>query len=92
MSKPNEQKIAEVIDALEGKHREWVETFAAEHDCDYEQVMRAAQNWLDTGEYEHIGVDINYEAAGGEFWDHFQALKGLEVPADKRGNFFNCSC
>jgi hypothetical protein len=26
------------------------------------------------------------------FWDKLAALKGLEIPHDKRNNFFSCSC
>jgi hypothetical protein len=90
---PDERmKIEQVADKLGGQHREWLEEFAQEHELGYNELMDGAADWIAIGEYTCIGVDIDYDAMGNEFWTHYEAVIGGVVEPDKRTNFFSCAC
>lgn len=92
MTPKDQAKVNAVTDKLTGNHREWLEKFAEEHGIDFDQLMDGARNWIEYGDYVYIGVDIDYDAASGKFWEHYQAYTHEAVPQSKQNNFFSCSC
>lgn len=86
------KKVQEVVDTLDDKRKKWLEQCAAEHDVDLDTLLTAARTWVELGQYECIGVDIDYEKMSGEFWEHYQAYTMEQVPKEKQNNFFSCSC
>jgi hypothetical protein len=44
------------------------------------------------GDYLNKGPLLDGVSLDPTFWDKLAALKDLEIPNDKRNNFFSCSC
>lgn len=77
--------------------REWLETFADRCGISYDDMIAAANDYIDNG--EHLIEGGNYEAArdylytaGDVFWDAFENVTGRKVSPDDRGSFFCCTC
>lgn len=75
---------------------QWLQGFADQAGLEYGEMMEAAKDFLDTGEHfiqrgSQAARDAFYE--GTPFWDHFEIVTGLKVPADDKGiSPFCCSC
>lgn len=73
-----------------------LKAIAEELDIGYGQMMRAAQRWLEYGDYEvQQGQESwrdDFPALAAEFWHCFELVRGVSVPEDKRESFFSCSC
>ena len=69
---------------------------AAGVDVGYRQMMRAAENWLDYGEYEvQQGAETwrdEFPQFTVEFWALYEIVTGKRIPIKKRASFFSCSC
>lgn len=70
--------------------QEWVAEFADRLNTTYDDLMAAAKNYLETGEYFCQGGDFEGEYISEEFWDNYEAIT-KEKPGD-RGSFLSCSC
>lgn len=58
----------------------------------YVALMNAADDYLETGEYYHLGQDTTGYECTDEFWDNYEIIRGVKVKPDDRGHFFSCSC
>lgn len=93
MNKEEAEAAAKVADVLTGRHRAWIKAYEAElaseigYDID---LMAAAKDYLETGEYVSTG-DSQIELSP-EFWDHYEAVVSAKVDEDKRWSFFTCAC
>jgi hypothetical protein len=73
------------------RSEKWMRDFADGTDLSYDRLLRAADVWVDSGEYYTFGHDIDAHIPE-EFWDHYETIRGKRVPANKRESFFSCSC
>lgn len=74
----------------------------AEYSCnDYQhdgvsidELISAGESQLGDGWGEYIsrGGVFEGEHLDPTFWDKLAILKGIEIPSEKRNNFFSCSC
>lgn len=69
---------------------------AADIDIGYEHMMRAAENWLDSEEYE-VQRDSEswrdeFPKFTTEFWALYEIVTGKRIPMEQRSSFFSCSC
>lgn len=74
----------------------WMEKFADVADLSFSQVMSAAKNYLQSGEYfvqydSSDARDAIDEVGAALFWHHYQVLTG-EVATDMEDSCFSCSC
>jgi hypothetical protein len=77
---------------LHGESRRALEAEADSAGIGYDELMEAASNYLDNGEYLSDGGRWEGHSVGRDFWDHFEKMTGRRVPNDERGDFFSCSC
>jgi hypothetical protein len=72
-----------------------IESIAADLDMTYNQLMRAAELWINDEEYtvEHGSEHWRdtFPAFVGTFWKHYEIVTGKTVP-DHDAMFFSCSC
>lgn len=72
---------------------DWLHDFAGRIDIGYSHMMRAAKEWLRSGEYECEYNSENWrDGFDHEFWKHYDIVTGNVTPDSKRENFFTCSC
>lgn len=72
----------------------WIRDYA-ESDCDrlsYEELMDAARDYAERGEYLCQGDRFESMGVCDEFWDHYEIVTGKAVPENDRGGIFTCSC
>lgn len=72
--------------------REWIYNFAQGVGLDYDELIEAAGDYLDHGDYLVKGGDLEGEYVPDEFWDHYEIIKKEKVEENDRGSFFSCSC
>lgn len=92
--------IDAVVKRLDGTHQaeQWIQAYADSLDLDYDELMDGADNWVATndgrwgGQYLCKGGNLEGESTSPEFWEHYAVVRGIEVPAQHRQNFFTCSC
>ena len=90
----------EFIKELDGTNvsRRWIENFADRVGLTYDELMRAADDWIRSqengswGEYLNRGPLLDGEYVPDEFWPHYQKVTGKQIAHEYRGNFFTCSC
>jgi len=70
----------------------WLRSYADDLDIGFNDLVQAAGYWLESEEYLVRGGLLEGQYTSDEFWVQYAAFTGKEVPADKRGNFFSCSC
>ena len=70
----------------------WIHNFADESGLDFDELMEAAGDFLNHGDYLSKGGDLEGHYVPNEFWDHYQVIKNEEVEEGQRGSFFSCSC
>lgn len=73
----------------------WLEEYAAQWDLSGSQLIEAATDYLDNGNYffhPEDGGRLEGEYVNDEFWVHFERATGRLVPEDSRDTFFRCSC
>lgn len=89
---PRPEKVRSLEDEAEAQSKQWLQNFADGHDITYDEVMSAAQDFLDHGEYLCDGGKFEGDYVPDEFWDHYQVVKKEKVDENDRGSFFTCSC
>ena len=82
--------------------KEWITSFADDlknseeyiesEGMTYEEIMKAADNYLQTGECGFLGNSYVYVADWTTFWKKFEILTGKKPKDGEGGNFFSCSC
>jgi len=80
----------------------WIRDYAEKFGDNYEDLMAGADAWVNStgwGEYYYGPSDGNGmrgtyegESTDPEFWEHYERVRGVVVPANKRESFFTCSC
>jgi hypothetical protein len=59
----------------------------------YDELIEAAKTHIaEEWEYLQKGPLLDGVSTLPEFWDHFSVVTGIDVPSDKRGSFFTCTC
>ena len=89
-----EVEFNQILNRMDGvdESREWMRKFAGEYHTDYKEILDAAKDWLDYGDYKIEGGRFEGAHAGKEFWRHYARITRTEVPEDKQESFFSCSC
>jgi len=89
---PRPEKTRSLDDEATKAAREWIYNFAKECGLDYDELVEAAGDYLDHGDYLVKGGDLEGYSVPDEFWDHYQVVKKEKVEESDRGSFFSCSC
>ena len=89
---PQFQSKAEPDDDKKEMARLVIEKCADDAGISLDEIIRAANDYLDSGEYLHEGSRWDGHHLDKSFWDAFEAFTGRKVPKDDRGSFFSCSC
>lgn len=78
-----------------GESRKFLELMAAGCGVTYKRLMEAAECYVDSGDYLHMGSFEDYKDAfwgrEAEFWKHYEIVTGTKVK-DNEASFFSCSC
>lgn len=92
--KSDRELSAETMEMLSGceEAENWIRAFSAKYGVSYDEMVSAAQDYLDTGEYFCRGGTFEGEWVPDEFWDHFEKVTRKAVPSEKRDSFFTCAC
>jgi hypothetical protein len=69
-----------------------IAALANEAGLSYEEMLRSANDYADSGEYRCDGGRWEGVYAGDDFWDAFEKVTGRVVAEDNRGGIFTCSC
>lgn len=72
------------------KSKEWISNYAAGLGVSYDDLMNAAESYIEHGDYWNEGDRFDGVYLDNVFWDHFQAVTGKFV--DDKSSFFSCSC
>lgn len=79
--------------AVERKDAElWLRNYAGQVDLSFDELLEAGKDWIDSENYMCDGGKWEGTYTPLEFWDHYAKYTGEDVPSEKRGNFFTCSC
>lgn len=89
---PRPEKVRSLDEPEVKAAREWIFSFAEDHDLNYDELMEAAADYLNHGDYLVKGGDLEGCSVPDEFWDHYQVVKKEKVDENDRGSFFSCSC
>lgn len=92
---PNEGDMALATEAVK-KHeaRQYLEWLADETDRSYDDLLELARSNIENDTFVTQYDSESWRDAfdHDKFWAAFTLVTGEEVPEDKRGYFFNCSC
>lgn len=69
-----------------------VESIADDYGLDAEELLNAADNYIQHNEYFSQGGRFEGEYLTDGFWPHYEVIRNVKVPANKRYSFFSCSC
>lgn len=89
---PRPAKVRSLEDDAIEESRRWIYNFADGLGLDYDELVEAAGDYLNHGDYLVKGGDLEGEYVPDEFWDHYQVVKKEKVDENDRGSFFSCSC
>lgn len=70
----------------------WVTEFAERINTTYDDLMEAAKNYLETGEYFCQGGDFEGTYIPDEFWEKYEVITRETVHGSQRNTFLTCSC
>ena len=56
------------------------------------RLIQYAKDWVEYDEYAVAGGLFEGEWIPDEFWRHFEAVTGTDVPTSKKQNFLSCLC
>mgnify|MGYP001562613129 CR=1 FL=1 len=70
----------------------WISHWAMQNDIDFEDLMAAANRYIDYGDYWVEGGRFDGIYLPDEFWDHYEKCTGKVVDEDDKNSFFSCSC
>lgn len=72
----------------------WLTHYASIFGLNYQGLIDACNDYLDTGSDFCLGDDTPDEAWSDneEMWKHFEIVTNTVVENDKRNNFFRCAC
>lgn len=89
-----EAEADEIVFVLSGnkESEEWIENFVTGLGIGYHEMIEAARDYVQCGDYLVKGELLEGEYVPEEFWDHYCAVTGETVKEDDRNSFFSCSC
>lgn len=87
LDKPKEKPSDE-----ETESHVWVRGFAGYCGLPFDELLDAAEAYLDRGDYLSDGGRFESISVPDEFWDHYEAITGRQVSPRERGTFFSCAC
>lgn len=73
----------------------WLREYASGLGVDYRELMDGADAWVVNDEYFMPSDDagmLEGISTDAEFWPHYEKVRGVTVDANRRRNFFTCSC
>lgn len=70
----------------------WITDFAENMGSNFHEIMAAADDYLESGEYLCRGGDFEGYSIPDEFWDKYEVIKRQKVSEGDRGTFLSCSC
>lgn len=70
----------------------WLTNFAGQYGMELYEILDAAEDYLERGEYLCHGPRFDGEYIPDEFWTYYSLHTGRVVNDDDRGSFFSCSC
>jgi len=68
----------------------WIEQYCIEIGCRVEELMDAAKDYIQYGEYWVQGSRWDGVSLDTTFWTHYEIVTGAKV--EDKENFFSCSC
>lgn len=74
------------------RSKAFIDELAASVDLSTNRLMAGAKEYIRHGEYITGGSEMEGEYVPDEFWNHYARVTKTDVPEEKRGNFFKCSC
>ncbi len=80
------------ISEIQAESKDWIQGFAKRVGLSYDDLIQAAKEWIELGEYINRGSLLSGERVPEEFWDHYEIVTGEVVPEEKQGSFFSFSC
>jgi hypothetical protein len=87
------KKLGEVIDALEGYHRQKIAEFAEEIGLHVDEYLAQLDEAVNSGEYVSFSTGENQIDFPNEVWEHYQALRMVVVSDKVKENvYYHCSC
>jgi hypothetical protein len=79
-------------DSAKASAEQWIKDYAKELNVGFRDLIESARYWIETDDYMSRGSVLEGQSTSPEFWEQYAIYTGEEVPEDKRGNFFSCSC
>lgn len=70
----------------------WISHFADNNGLSYDELIEAAERWVQYEDYLCEGGRYEGCYVPDEFWNHYEHATGKIVPNSKRDSFFSCSC
>lgn len=89
---PDSDGVSAPAESPKADAENWLKAYAATIPMHMSELLYAAGDWVENREYLVQGGRFEGYSVPDEFWVHYSAYTGCEVPADKRGSFFSCSC
>ena len=89
---PQFQSKAEPNDDKKEMARLVIKKCADEAGISLDEIIRAANDYLDNSKYLCEGSRWCGHWINESFWDAFELFTGRNVPSDDRGSFFSCWC
>lgn len=75
---------------------DWIRFYADSIDLTYNVLMEGADTWVNSRDqyckYLVQGGTLEGTYTDPEFWKHYEIVRGVKVPEDRKENFFSCSC
>lgn len=70
----------------------WLTNFAESNGMTYEQVILAAKNYEECGDYLCLNFSPDLDCKADEFWRHIEKVTGIAFDENGRPLPFSCSC
>ncbi len=71
---------------------QWMADYADQIDVTVNNILEAADDWVNHGDYFMQGGKFEGVTLPEEFWGHYESIRGREVDENDKECFFSCSC
>jgi hypothetical protein len=95
LAETHDPETARRLTAMLSGSTEYVDQLAKQWDITPEELVQAAREYVESGEYWYHPRDSERfvgERLPDSFWEHFELITGKVVEEAKRGRFFSCAC
>lgn len=72
--------------------RDWIAEYAYSIGSNYDELVTAAGDWIETGQYLNKGEVLEGVSLHEDFWHHYEIVTGKQVREADRESFFSCAC